>query len=120
MKKKILFPFAFIFTAVSFSFAQDTTFTGHWTGQVMNQYNITYDFVASGDSLTGKDTHYDGSVSDISNGKIMGDSISYDVPVNGTITHVTGKINGNVLTIYFSYQGYDLSADLKKTSAVTK
>lgn len=116
MKKKFLLA-AFFALSISFSFAQDNEITGHWTGEVMNQYKITYDFVAKGDSLTGKDTHYDGSVSDISNGKVMGDSISYSVPIQGQLTPVTGKLKGGILTLYFSVQGYDLSADLKKTAA---
>jgi hypothetical protein len=81
----------------------------------MNQYDVTYDFVALGDSLTGKDTHYDGSVSDISNGKVMGDSISFSVPIQGQMTPVTGKLKDGVLTIYLTVQGYDITADLKKT-----
>lgn len=116
MKKRLLFSMAFILVAVSFSFAQDPRFTGHWTGKVMGRYKLTYDFVASGDSLTGTDTHRDGSVSAISNGKIRGDSISYDVPLKGIVTHVTGKLEGDVLTIYFKYRGYNLSAGLKKTA----
>jgi len=78
-------------------------------------YDVTYDFVALGDSLTGKDTHYDGSVSDISNGKVMGDSISFSVPIQGQMTPVTGKLKDGVLTIYLTVQGYDITADLKKT-----
>jgi len=78
-------------------------------------YDVTYDFVAQGDSLTGKDTHYDGSVSDISNGKVMGDSISFSVPIQGQMTPVTGKLKDGVLTIYLTVQGYDITADLKKT-----
>lgn len=114
MKKRLLLSIAFILITV-FSFAQDTRFTGHWTGKVLGRYKLTYDFVASGDSLTGKDTHRDGSVSPISNGRIVGDSISYDVPLKGKITHVTGKLKGDVLTIYFRYRGYNFSADMKKT-----
>jgi hypothetical protein len=83
----------------------------------MNQYDVTYDFVALGDSLTGKDTHYDGSVSDISNGKVMGDSISFSVPIQGQLTPVTGKLKDGVLTIHLTVQGYDISADLKKSAA---
>jgi hypothetical protein len=90
MKKKYLLSALFTLS-ISFLFAQSNEFTGHWTGVLMNQYNITYDFVAHGDTLTGKDTHYDGTVSDISNGKIMGDSISYQVPIQGALTPVTGK-----------------------------
>jgi hypothetical protein len=46
---------------------------------------------------------------------VMGDSISYSVPIQGQLTPITGKLKGGVLTLYFSVQGYDLSADLKKT-----
>lgn len=113
MKKKLAFT-AFFTLSISFLFAQSNNITGHWTGELMNQYKVTYDFVASGDSLTGKDTHYDGSVSDITNGKVMGDSISYSVPIQDQLTPVTGKLHGDTLSLYFSVQGYDLSVDLKK------
>jgi len=115
MKKKFLLS-AFFTLSISFLFAQNNDITGHWTGKVMDQYNITYDFVAQGDSLTGKDTHYDGSVSDISNGKVMGDSISFNVPIQGEMTPITGKLKDGVLTIHLSVQGNDLSADLKKSA----
>lgn len=116
MKKK-LFVLLLLFIPSSILFAQNQDkFTGHWTGVLMNQYNLTYDFVAKGDSLTGKDTHSDGTVSEISNGKIMGDSISYSVPIMGQSTPITGKLKDGVLTIYFTVQGYDLSADLKKST----
>jgi hypothetical protein len=115
MTKKILLSLFFALS-ISFLFAQDNNITGHWTGKVMNQYDVTYDFVAQGDSLTGKDTHYDGSVSDISNGKVIGDSISFTVPIQGQMTPVTGKLKGGVLTINLSVQGYDISADLKKSA----
>jgi len=114
MTKKLLLS-AFLSLSISYLFAQSNEITGHWTGKVMNQYDVTYDFVAQRDSLTGKDTHYDGSVSDISNGKVMGDSISFSVPIQGQTTPVTGRLKDGVLTIYLTVQGYDISADLKKT-----
>ena len=80
MKKKMLLSLLFIFLSGSLLFAQDQ-FTGRWTGKVMDQYEITADYVAKGDSLTGKSIHYDGSSSDITDGKIMGDSISYDISI---------------------------------------
>lgn len=120
MKKKIVFTLIFCFISISFLFAQAKDLTGHWTGKVMEQYDIAYDFVSTGDSLSGKSIHPDGTASEISNGKVNGDSISYDVPIRGDLTHVTGKLSGDVLTIYFSYQGYDLSAELKKTAIGTK
>ena len=112
MKKKILLSALCTFISLSAVFAQDIN--GHWNGKLMDQYDINYDFKANGDTLTGKDRHYDGTISDISNGKIIADSISFDVPIQGELTHVTGKLSDNGLTIYFKAQGYDLSADLKK------
>jgi len=116
MKKKILSLALFTALSISIAFAQDNI-TGHWTGKLMDQYNITYDFKADGNTLTGKDTHFDGSVDDISNGKIEGDTLSFDVPIQGQTTHLTGKLKDGVLTLYFSVQGNDLSVDLKKTQS---
>jgi hypothetical protein len=41
--------------------------------------------------------------------------ISFSVPIQGQMTPVTGKLKDGVLTINFTVQGYDISADLKKT-----
>jgi hypothetical protein len=119
MKKKLLLSAFFTVTA-TFLFAQSDNITGHWTGEAMNQYKVTYDFAVRGDSLTGKDFHFDGTVSEISNGKVMGDSISYSVPIQGELTPVTGKLHDDTLTLYFSVQGYDLSVDLKKSAEENK
>lgn len=113
MKKKIALLAVGIITFITVTSAQEIT--GHWTGKAMDQYNVTYDFQAQGDSLSGKDTHYDGTVSDISNGKINADSILFDVPIQGSMTHVTGKLHDGILTLSFSVQGYDLTVDLKKS-----
>ena len=99
--------------SISFAAAQDVT--GHWTGKAMDQYNVAYDFKVQGDTLTGKDTHPDGSVSDISNGKISTDTLSFDVPIQGAMTHVTGKVKGDTITLSLSAQGYNLEINLKKT-----
>jgi hypothetical protein len=112
MKKKILLLAISAIISVSYISAQDIT--GHWTGKVADQYDIAYDFQVQGDSLIGKDTHPDGSVSDISNGKINADSLSFDVPIQGVVTHITGKLHDNVLTLSFTVQSYDLTVDLKK------
>ena len=112
MKKKFLLFVFSIVMSIGVACAQDVT--GHWTGKVADQYDIVYDFKVQGNTLTGKDTHPDGSVSDISNGKINGDTLSFDVPIQGAVTHVTGKVNGNTITLSFSIQGNDLKLDLKK------
>jgi opacity protein-like surface antigen len=115
MKKKIVLLAFFAVVTLSVAFAQDIT--GHWTGKVMNQYNVEYDFKVQGNSLTGKDTHPDGSVSDISNGVVGADTLAFDVPIQGAMTHVTGKIKGNIITLSVSIQGNDESFDIKKAEA---
>ena len=115
MKKKFLL--CMLFAVIFFAAAHAQDVTGHWTGTVMDQYKVAYDFKQQGDSLTGKDTHPDGSVSDISNGTISGDTLSFDVSIQGETTHVTGKVNGNVITLHFSVQGNELNLDLKKEQA---
>jgi hypothetical protein len=112
MKKKIVLLAFFGVLILSVACAQNIT--GHWTGKVMDQYNVAYDFKVQGDSLTGKDTHPDGSVSDISNGVVGADTLAFDVPVQDAITHVTGKIKGNTITLSLSVQGNNISFDLKK------
>ena len=119
MKKKMFLFVLSIFLSGSLLFAQDQ-FTGRWTGKVMDQYEITTDYVAKGDSLTGKSIHYDGSSSDITNGKIMGDSISYDISFNGETIHIQGHLKGDTIAAFFNYQGNDMSVDLKKTQEEAK
>jgi len=115
MKKKFLL--LMLCTVIFFAAASAQDVTGHWTGTVMDQYKVAYDFKQEGNSLTGKDTHPDGSVSDISNGTIKGDTLSFDVPIQGNMTHVTGKVKGDVITLTFAVQGNDLNLDLKKEQA---
>ncbi len=115
MKKKIVL--LTFFAAISISVASAQDITGHWTGKVMDQYNVAYDFKVQGDNLTGKDTHPDGSVSDISNGIVGADTLAFDVPIQGNMTHVTGKIKGDTITLSLSVMGNDVSYDIKKTEA---
>ncbi len=113
MIRKILLSAVIAIGSISIAAAQDVT--GHWTGKVMDQYNVAYDFKVDGHVLTGKDTHPDGSVSDITNGKIDADSLSFDVPINNELTHIKGKLAGEVLTLKLSVMGNDVTIDLKKT-----
>ncbi|MDP4284557.1 MAG: hypothetical protein Q8891_09045 [Bacteroidota bacterium] len=114
MKKKIVLLAFFAVVTLSVACAQDIT--GHWTGKVMDQYDVAYDFKVQGNSLTGKDTHPDGSVSDISNGIVGADTLAFDVPIQGAMTHVTGKIKGDTITLSISVQGNDISFDIKKAA----
>lgn len=69
--------------------------TGKWVGSVdtpNGPIELTYDFKASGETLTGTVTSAMGTV-ELSNGKIAGDALTYDVQIEaGKITH-EAKIN---------------------------
>lgn len=115
MIRKIIFVALITVGSISFVAAQDVA--GHWTGKVMNQYDVAYDFKVEGNLLTGKNIHPDGSITDISNGKTNADSLSFDTLIRGELTHILGKLSGDVLTLTFSVQGNDATVDLKKTAS---
>jgi hypothetical protein len=78
-------------------------FNGKWTADVQgrngNTQTITFDFHVDGSTLTGKVTTPRGET-DISNGKIDGDNISFDQTMN---------FNGNSFTL--NYKGTADGAD---------
>jgi len=77
-------------------------FNGKWTAEVqgrMGPQTITFDFHVDGATLTGKITTPRGDT-DISNGKVDGDNISFDQVLN---------FNGNSMTM--SYKGTADGAD---------
>jgi hypothetical protein len=115
MIRKILLIACIAVGSISKAAAQDVT--GHWTGRIMDQFDVAYDFKVDGNTLTGKNTHPDGSVTDISNGKINADSLSFDTVIRSELTHIKGKLAGDVLTLGFGVQGNDVTVDLKKTTS---
>lgn len=94
MKKLALAALVFALASVS---ALAADFNGKWTADVParngNTQTITFDFHVDGSTLTGKVTTMRGDI-DISNGKVDGDTISFDTVMN---------FNGNSVTI--SYKG---------------
>jgi hypothetical protein len=75
------------------AFAADVN--GKWIGSVdtpNGPIELTYDLKADGESLTGSVTSAMGTVA-LSNGKIAGDTLTYDVEIeSGKITH-EAKVN---------------------------
>ena len=90
-------------------------FNGKWTADVQgrngNTMTLAFDFHVDGSTLTGKITTPRGE-SDISNGKIDGDNISFDQVIsfndNSFTIHYTGKADGD--TIKFTRQMGDRPA----------
>ena len=90
------FGLALLFCALGSVSALAADFNGKWTAEVegrMGPQTITFDFHVDGSTLTGKITTPRGDI-DLSNGKVDGNSISFDQVMN---------FNGNSFTL--SYQG---------------
>ncbi len=111
MRKLAMAVLVFALGAVTV-FAAD--FNGKWSAQVQGRrgtQNITFDFHVDGSTLTGKVTTERGDT-DISNGTVDGDNISFDqvMTFNGNERkiHYTGKADGD--TIHFSRQMGDRPA----------
>lgn len=77
------------------AFASDVN--GKWVGSVdtpNGPFELTYEFKADGETLTGTVTSQMGTVA-ISNGKISGDKLTYEVQIEtGMITH-EATVNGD-------------------------
>jgi hypothetical protein len=106
---------AVLFLALGTVSALAADFSGTWSAEVQgrngNTQTLTFDFHVDGTTLTGKVTTPRGST-DISNGKVDGDNISFDqvMSFNGNDMKITytGKADGD--TIKFSRQAGDRPA----------
>jgi hypothetical protein len=84
MKKRIAFlAVCFVFAALSLAWAADVN--GKWTAQVPGRdgqtRELTFTFKAEGEKLTGSMSGQQGD-SEITDGKISGDQISFTVKIN--------------------------------------
>lgn len=94
---------AVLFLALGTVSALAADFNGKWTGDVTTPrgtQTLTFDFHVDGSTLTGKITTPRGDT-DISNGKVDGDNISFDQVMNFNgnefkITY-TGKADGDTI-----------------------
>jgi len=112
MLKKALTTVFVIMAFVAVSHAQDIT--GKWKGMVNGQFEINYTFKVDGEKLTGSSTGPDGSEQPIKDGVIKGNDLSFSIDIMGGDTKVTGKINGEVITLSFKVQDNDVALELKK------
>jgi len=118
MKRKLLSTAALlcIFTAV---FAFIAGLDGQWTGLLAtpdgSQFPLTFTFKADNDKLTGTAQNPQGTV-DLTDGKIKGDSLSFNVDVNGTKVLHTGKYfsAGDSVSLNIDYQGMKFHTTLKR------
>jgi len=115
MLKRTFFSVIIVLLFVTICFAQDLI-TGHWSGKVMDMYDLAFDFKADGTKLTGTMTATDGKPSPISDGVIKADSVFFKIISHtGDLVPVKGKVKGDVLSIAFTTSGTDITCDLKKS-----
>jgi hypothetical protein len=88
-------------TVVAFAASID----GKWTGEMQTQNGtrpVTFTFTSDGSTLNGTTTGRGGDVK-ITNGKVDGDSVTFDVvremQGNTVNSHYTGKVSGSELKL---------------------
>ncbi len=97
MKKVLLCACAAFAMAFLTPIARAADVTGSWTAEMStpdgNSFQIAFTFQQDGAKLTGAVEGPDGSQMDISNGKVDGNQISFDVSFNGATIHHEGTVN---------------------------
>ena len=82
-------------------FAADVT--GGWTGEVKGPngegFQLTFTFKQDGSKLTGTVTGPQSAPLDITNGKVDGNKILFDVSLNGTTIKHDGVVNGDEIKL---------------------
>lgn len=107
--------FAFLlFVLTSGSTYTATDITGHWTGNIMGQFDISYDFKQEGEKLTGSTIGPDGNKLDINNGSVKGDDVKFSIDLNGAPMVIAGKVKGNVINLSFNMNGEDVPFEIKR------
>lgn len=97
MKTLVLGAFAVLAMALTVPAARAADVTGNWTAEMTspdgNSMQLSFTFKQDGSKLTGTVLGPQGDPMEISNGKIDGDKLSFDVSFNGmTISH-EGTVN---------------------------
>lgn len=110
---KKMFATAFLFfTMTLVAMAQDIN--GKWTGKVMDQFDVAYNFKADGEKLTGSTTGPDGNEVVIKDGKIKGSDVEFTINIMENDTKITGKLEGETLKLKFNIMSNDVELVLKK------
>ena len=97
MKRLFLCAFAVAAMALTVSAARAADVTGNWNAELTtpdgSSIQLAFTFKQDGDKLTGSVQGPQGDAIDISNGKLDGNKISFDVDVNGSAIHHEGTVN---------------------------
>lgn len=107
MKKKILTT-ALLSCFFMICLAAFADVTGKWVGSLStpdgSSMDVSYNFKAEGDKLTGTATSQMGEIK-VEDGKIKGDDISFKVNVNGTDYPHTGKVYADSVGMNIDFGG---------------
>ncbi|MGN6639558.1 MAG: hypothetical protein ACTHJ8_11655 [Mucilaginibacter sp.] len=118
MKRKIFITTALLCCFVA-AFAYFADLSGNWKGILTapdgNEYPLNYTFKADGDKLTGTGQSPQGTV-DLTDGKIKGDSLFFNIDVNGVQVLNSGKYYtaGDSISLTLDYQGMKMHTTLKR------
>lgn len=91
-----------------------TDVTGRWTGTIMDQFEVVYNFTQDGEKIGGSTIGPDGTKIEIANGVIKGDDISFTINVMGGEMPIKGKVTGDTMKLTFSMEGNEMPFELKK------
>jgi hypothetical protein len=114
MIKKTITTAFMVMAFVAFCFAEDIT--GKWSGKIMDQFDVTYDFKVDGEKLTGNTSGPDGTPITMQDGVIKGADLSFTIHIMDNDMKITGKVKGDVITLTMPGMGGrdPMSFDLKK------
>ncbi|HEV2326027.1 MAG TPA: hypothetical protein VGS10_18965 [Terracidiphilus sp.] len=97
MKRLMLCAFAMVAMALTVTTARAADVTGNWTAEMTtpdgNSFQLAFKFKQDGEKLTGTVQGPQGDAIDITNGKVDGNKISFDVSVNGSTISHDGTVN---------------------------
>ncbi|HCN82975.1 MAG TPA: hypothetical protein DIT07_05045 [Sphingobacteriaceae bacterium] len=106
MVRKLSLSLALIFSVVLITMAADLI-SGSWKGKLVignGERALTYNLKADGEKLSGNITSEQGEIP-IYDGKVIGESISFKIDVNGTVIPHEGKVSGDTLNMKLIVQG---------------
>ncbi|HVB03600.1 MAG TPA: hypothetical protein VNE41_07750 [Chitinophagaceae bacterium] len=123
MIRKILLSAVFLFAFGSAVLAQGVA--GDWTatmhGQNGNDFTLNFHFVTAGDSLTGNVVSpMGGDPLQITNGRVIADSLYFDIEYNGNTIHHLGMVSGDYINLKSVRPGGEGMTMTLKRSAVQK
>jgi hypothetical protein len=114
MNRRIIFSGVLLFVLSASGYAADLT--GRWMGKVGENIDISLNLKADGKKLSGTITTPYGE-EPIADGKISGDSFSFNVKANGGTIPYKGKLAGDKLDLSVTFQGKELKGTLNRTTA---